>query len=411
MKKKNIAFITPLYLPATITGSQMFIKYLAEGLVEKGNSISVITSDALTPRYWYDPFFGRKLKASFEKINGVSIFRLHSAQLLSSILFILARYVHFFPMNIRNKLKVLSNGPYLLGLGKLLSKEKFDVIHCSPFPLEINQQIIVCVRRLSYRPKLLITPFFHAQVSDYHNPEFQHVFDSADIIHVISSSEMMDISASFRVDSKKFFVAPLFINTATMHTQKELHHDIQRVKKKYGLFGKKIILFAGIKGRGKGALHALWAVYQLWLKDPSFVLIAIGSDTPEWKTAKKEVDAECLIDLPYKTGRDKEALFALSDVYCMPSATETFGLTYLEAWHKKKPVIGAEIPPVRELITENKGGLTVPYGDDNALQMAITKLMQNPVLSKELGEHGYKALMKKYTLNRALPKYFRFLNG
>ncbi len=410
MKKKSIAFITPIYLPAAISGSQMFVKYLAEGLARRGWSISVVTSDALTPRYWYDPFFGRKLSSSYEKIHGVSVHRLPSAQLLSSILFILARYIHFFSKNIRNKLKIISNGPYLVGLEKLLHKEKFDVVHCSPFPLEINKQAIECIHRLSDRPKLLITPFFHAQVPDYHNPEFQYVFDAADAIHVISSSERMDISTSFRIDPRKIFIAPLFINTGTMLNQKELHQDIQRAKKEYGLFGKKIILFAGIKGRGKGAIDVLKSVHQLWLKDRSIVLIAIGSETQEWKTAKQEVDAGCLIDLPYKTGRDKEALFALSDIYCMPSATETFGLTYLEAWHKKKPVIGADIPPVRELIVANAGGLIVPYADLNALQMAITKLLQNPVLSKELGESGYKALKQKYTLRKMLPKYMRFFN-
>lgn len=408
MKKKSIVFITPLYLPAVISGSQMFVKNLAEGLAQRGYNISVITSDALTPRYWYDPIFGKKINSSPDEINGVSIYRLSSAQLLSSILFILARYVHFFPRKIQDRLNVLSNGPYLLGLDKLLSKKKFDVIHCSPFPLEINQQVVVCARQLPYRPKLLITPFFHARVFDYYNGEFQQVFDASDSIHVISSSEMMDISTNFRVKPKKFFIAPLFINTDTMHAQNELKRETEQTKNKYGLSGKKIILFAGIKGRRKGALHVLNIVYKLWLNDPSIVLIAMGSETPEWRIAKKNVDSECLIDLPYQTGRDKEALFSLSDIYCMPSETETFGITYLEAWHKRKPVIGVDIPPVRELIAKNAGGLIIPYANMNALQRAITKLLQNPVLSKRLGENGYKALMNKYTLNKVLPKYENF---
>lgn len=408
MKKKRIVFITPLYLPAAISGSQMFVKNLAEGLAQRGYSVSVITSDALTPRYWYDPIFGKKINNSLDEINGVSIYRLHSAQLLSSVLFILARYARFFPRKIRDKLDVLSNGPYLLGLDKLLREKKFDVIHCSPFPLEINQQIVVCVRQLSYRPKLLITPFFHAQVNDYYNKEFQQVFDASDSIHVISSSEMKDISISFRVESKKFYVAPLFVNTDIMRSRKELQREIERTKNKYGLSGKKIILFAGIKGRRKGALDVLNIVYKLWLNNPSIVLIAMGSETPEWKIAKKNIDSRCLIDLSYQTGNDKEALFSLADIYCMPSETETFGLTYLEAWHKRKPVIGADIPPVRELIAKNAGGLIIPYANMNALQRAITKLLQNPVLSKRLGENGYKALMNKYTLNKVLQKYENF---
>lgn len=408
MKKKRIVFITPLYFPAAISGSQMFVKNLAEGLAKRGYTISVITSDALTPRYWYDPFFGKKINSSHDEINSVSIYRLPSAWLFSSILFVLARYIRFFPRKIQDKLDLLSNGPYLLGLDKLLCEKKFDVIHCSPFPLGINQQVVACARQLSYRPKLYVTPFFHAQVDDYYNKELQQAFDASDSIHVISSSEMKDISTSFRVESKKFFVAPLFINTDTMHAPKELQKELERTKNKFGLSGKKIILFAGIKGRRKGALDLLSIVYKLRLNDPSIVLIAIGSDTPEWNIAKRKVESECLIDLPYQTGKDKEALFSLADIYCMPSETETFGLTYLEAWHKRKPVIGADIPPVRELIAKNTGGLIIPYANTNALEMAITKLLRNPVLSKRLGENGYTALMHKYTLKEVLPKYENF---
>jgi glycosyltransferase involved in cell wall biosynthesis len=158
-------------------------------------------------------------------------------------------------------------------------------------------------------------------------------------------------------------------------------------------------------------MHALSAVYTLWKKDPSYVFVAMGTATPEWQTYVRNVDPDCVRDLSYKTGREKEAFFALADIYCMPSATETFGLTYVEAWHKKKPVIGADFPAVSELIIKNAGGITVQYGNTEAIASTITKLIRNPVLSRELGINGYHALMTRYTLDGMLSKYIRLFKG
>lgn len=410
-KNPTIAFITPLYLPAHISGSQTFVRIVAEALVGKGFDVTVITSDARTPRYWYDPLFGRKLSRKHDMINGVSVYRLRSVQVVASIAFILTRFMRLFPVGMHTRLTMLANGPYLFGLGNLLKQKKFDVIHVSPFPLGLNMQTVRCISGLLYRPTVMITPFFHAHVPDFYNPQLQSVFDAADIIHVISEPEKDDILGSFRVNSEKLHVVPLCLDTKSMYTGDSLREDVRRLKIKYGLNNRKIVLFAGIKGKGKGALDTLRAVYELWQKDPAYICVAMGTPMPEWDAYVRLVDPGCLLDLPYKTGREKEAFFAMADVYCMPSSTETFGLTYVEAWHKKKPVIGADFPPVSELIVKNSGGITVPYGNVHALKMALTKLVQNPVLSKELGIHGYNALMRRYTLSDVLPVYLRLFKG
>lgn len=385
----------------------MFVRILAEALVQHGFDVSIITSNARTPRYWYDPIFGRKLDRQFEIIHGVSVYRFATFQLLSSIAYILVHIVRFLPRRIDDRLKILANGPYLLGLETFLKHKHFDVIHSSPFPLGINLQATSGVQKCSPASKFIITPFFHAHMSEFYNPELQPIYRASDRIHVISQSEKADVMKGFDVDPKKFCILPLCLNTISMHSNEDLLPDIARIKSAYGLEHRKVILFAGIKGKGKGVMDALSAVYTLWKKDPSYVFVAMGTATPEWQTYIKNVDPDCLRDLPYKTGREKEAFFALADIYCMPSATETFGLTYAEAWHKKKPVIGADFPPVNELIIKNAGGITVPYGNTQAIAAAITKLIRNPVLSRKLGANGYRALMARYTLDGMLPKYIR----
>lgn len=389
----------------------MVVKILAEALVQYGMSVSIITSNALTARFWYDPIFGKKVKRPYEVINGVTVFRLSTFQLLSGIVFIVSRFFHILPRTIRNRLDVIANGPYLLGLHNVLKRNSYDVIHSSPFPLRINKQVAACLANLSNKPLFAITPFFHAQVPAFSNPQLQQIFDKANIVHVISASEKNDIEQAFRVGSGKIRIIPLCIDTAQMYSSKHLEEDVRTLKKSLGVHNKKIILFAGIKGNGKGALDVLRAVYELWQEDSSYILVAIGTSTPQWESYKKTVDTRCFLDIPYKTGREKETYFAMCDMYCMPSATETFGLTYIESWHKVKPVIGADFPAVRELVKKNSGGLLVPYGNIEAIKTTITSLAQNPVLSKTLGQNGYNALMKKYTLTVVLPKYLALFGG
>lgn len=406
MKKKNIAFITPIYLPAPLYGSDNAVRILAEELARMGHTVSIITSDALTPRYWHDPFLGRKVPPDAAKnINGVHVFRLRSNQLISSLTFILSRLARTMPIHVRNTLKLVSNGPYLMGLLEILESEGVDVVHSSPFPLNINKQVVDTVTKLEKKPKVILTPFFHSHVAAYHNRELGRIMRSADIIHAVSNAEKQDIDSIFPEVKKKVHVVPLYLPTANLHTLSDLQKDVLKFKRIYHLVGKKIVLLAGLKGKMKGALDTMQAVEQLHKDDPTIFLVAIGHSTIEWNEMKEKIHPESLLDFDYVDEHTKEVLFSACDIFCMPSKSESFGYVYLEAWHKKKPVIGADIPAVRELIADNKGGILVKFGNRRELVGAIMSLLEDTTRSLEYGNNGYNALMKKYTRHALMQKY------
>ncbi|GEM_PF-2554972 len=406
--RKKIAFVTPIYLPAPLYGSDNAVRILAEDLVTAGYNVTVITSDAATPRYWYDPFFGKKISPDAPRmINGVHVIRLSSNQLIASLAFVLSRFLgQLLLEDMRGVIDILSNGPYLMGLDVVLKKEAPDVIHCSPFPLNINRQVVRAIVHLKQKPMLILTPFFHASVSSYHNRALGAVIQRADVIHAISFAEKKDMEAFFPESKGKITVLPLYLRTEVMHTSQALEKDILMFKKKYAIEGKKIVLLAGLKGRMKGALDTLRVVQEYAKKDNSVVLVAIGHNTSEWNEMLRTLnDTDFLRDFSYVDEREKEIIFASCDVFCMPSISETFGYVYLEAWHKKKPVIGADISAMRELIQASDAGLLVPYGNLRDIQSAIERLINDSALSKTLGEHGQKALIDKYSMKSVFPQY------
>lgn len=401
---KKIAFVTPHYYPSTLTGSGIAVMKLAEEFAKLGHDISVITSNALTVRYWYDPIFGKKIEKKYEINNKVKIYRLSCYQLYSSACFVLLKFFgKFLPKKLTDYLKIISNGPYLIGLDKIIISHNYDVIHCSPSPLAINKQVITILSKMEKKPKLIITPFFHSQLSDFANPQLKKIFQSADVIHVITDTEKGEISTRFSIDVKKIIVIPLFLDISNMHSVEKLENEIFNFKNKHKLKERKIILFAGIKGYAKGAIDLLLAVDMLYRNNPEYILVAIGTDTLEWRNVKKTVDRNCFLDLGYKTGKEKEIVFASCDIFCMPSKSETFGLVYLEAWHKKKPVIAADISAVREFI--DRDGVFVEFGNKEQIAKAITKIASDKNMASVLGRRGNEKLINTYTFSRVFPKY------
>jgi glycogen synthase len=403
---KRIAFVLPQYLPANLPGSGIFVVALAERLAEDGNDVTVITSDAMDSRSWYAPVFGKVIVIKREDIHGVHVVRLSTNWIRSSIYYVLYRLAKsLLPRKFEERIGLLSSGPIFIGLTEQLEVGRFDAVHCSPFPLGINYQLLMVLNKITYKPRFIIAPFFHSKIGGYTNPMLVKVAKYADAIHVISNSEATDVKRLLHVDKKSIIRIPLSINMDLFAEPKNVEKRKRELIETYRLQNRIVILFAGNKGRMKGAIDLLRVMTKLYIEDPRYLFVAIGNPMREWTKEIQRVNLDCVLDLPYQLGVDKEAWFSVARVYTMPSLSESFGLVYLEAWHKKKPVIGADIPAVSELIEKNKGGLLVPFEDSNKLAEAIRRLSLDDKLAWRLGYNGRKALIKKYLFDQNYIQY------
>lgn len=402
----KIAFITPLYSPAFLSGSEKIVKMLAEELARQDFDVSVITVNALTPRFWYDPFFGKKLSKRFEVINGVKVYRLSLRWYLSSFFFLLHRFLSFIlPQSLALKLTIWSKGPYFNGLYPLLWQQDFAVIHCSPFPLNLNWQTVEAIKHLKKRPKLILTPLFHTAVSEYYNPNLQIILQAANVVHLLTNFEKEKISQSFAIPQEKMVVIPLFLDLEKLKRVNELSSQVKNFKEKYRLNDRKIVLFAGNKGPLKGAITLLKTINCLHYKDSSFLLLTIGQATKDWERAKRKVAKDCFLDLGFVSEENKEVVFALCDFFCLPSQSESFGFGFLEAWQKEKAVIAARLGATQEIIISDKTGILVEFGNTEELSLAIERLANNKALAKDLGQNGFRALCANYSSQKVLNKY------
>ena len=85
---------------------------------------------------------------------------------------------------------------------------------------------------------------------------------------------------------------------------------------------------------------------------------------------------------------DIAELLAACDVFALPSFEEPFGLVFAEAMAMKRPVVALANGGTPEVVEHGKCGLLSPPGDIDALAANLIRLLDNPELRTQFGEHG-----------------------
>jgi glycosyltransferase involved in cell wall biosynthesis len=89
-----------------------------------------------------------------------------------------------------------------------------------------------------------------------------------------------------------------------------------------------------------------------------------------------------------------------SRVILVPSLSESFGLTYLEAMAAGRPLVAFDIPAAREVLAGAPVPLVAPNAD--ALAAAVMNLLADDVACDELAEAGWTFVRDHYTAERMI---------
>lgn len=90
----------------------------------------------------------------------------------------------------------------------------------------------------------------------------------------------------------------------------------------------------------------------------------------------------------YVSEDEKVSLLQQAHVVVNPSLKEGWGLTVLEANACGTPVVGANVPGLRDSICHRQTGYLVPYGDHASMAEAITQLLGNTKKRQEMEERA-----------------------
>ncbi len=156
--------------------------------------------------------------------------------------------------------------------------------------------------------------------------------------------------------------------------------------------GKTNILFVGRLEKRKGLEYLLKAFRLINPDYPDSRLIVVGPGTRLRGKYMKMVSEAGLEDVVFVGGVDeyeKTRYYSTADIFCAPATGhESFGIVLLEAMATGKPVVASNIPGYASVLTSGAEGLLVPPEQEVPLAQAITQLIRDKALCRQMGRCG-----------------------
>ncbi|HUY62638.1 MAG TPA: glycosyltransferase family 4 protein [Candidatus Paceibacterota bacterium] len=152
--------------------------------------------------------------------------------------------------------------------------------------------------------------------------------------------------------------------------------------------GYKLVLFMGRITLQKGPDYFVRAARRVADRDPDVLFILAGSGDMERQVIREAAAlglADRVLFPGFLRGHDQYEAYALADLYVMPSVSEPFGITALEAMRAGTPVIVSKQSGVAEAA---KNILTVDFWDTEKMADLILQVLGSPELHAELSAKG-----------------------
>jgi len=384
----KILCTTTSYPPA-VGGAQLHTHEILKRLTDR-HSIQVITHWDENRTDW---LLGTTLKAPVEPksyiIEGipVELITLTSNERRRLFPYVLGYYA-FKPLAIRHIAQAFA-----------VKMERFaqncDLIHNARIGREPLSFASLQVARQLDIPFIFV-PYHHPRWVGWNYWEYLKLYRQADALIALTRAEK-EILIELGVDERRIFVTgmgPILADSA----------NPDRFRQNLNLPAQvPLILFLGQKYRYKGIETLAAAAKQVWTHWPEAHFLFIGPRTSFSKKFFARQQDQRLVEVGTVDLQTKTDALAACTLLCLPSTQESFGGVFTEAWLLGKPVIGADIPAIREVIDDEVNGyLTLPQAE--AIATKICFLLDNPAVAQKLGQAGRAKTLAHYTWEKLAQK-------
>lgn len=236
----------------------------------------------------------------------------------------------------------------------------------------------------------VFTPVHHPRWTGWRYRAFLRLYQMADLVIALTHAEKETL-VGFGVPRDRIVVTGIGPVLAPRANPARFLQD-------HGVDGP-VVLFVGRHYPYKGFRQLLQAIPDVWQRVPEAHFVFIGppvdnSERDFERVPDRRIHRLGTVDLQTKT----DAL-AACDLLCVPSTQESFGGVYTEAWSFGRPVIGCNIPAVREVIEEGQDGYLVDQ-DPGMIAERIAHLLLHPADAQAMGAAGRRKVQERYTWER-----------
>lgn len=135
-------------------------------------------------------------------------------------------------------------------------------------------------------------------------------------------------------------------------------------------------------------------------------LILVG-DGPDRPVADERARKLGVGDRVVFLGKQEQVaeLLGCADLFLLPSESESFGLSALEAMASEVPVVGTRCGGLEELVRDGVTGRLLPVGAVDAMAQAAIEILSDADRQREMGEAGRKDAIDLYSADGIVEVY------
>ncbi|MCK4257796.1 MAG: glycosyltransferase family 4 protein [Halanaerobiales bacterium] len=303
-----------------------------------------------------------------------------------------ARKVKYYPFPRLDQKLISGLKTFFAQLKKILKENTIDLIHIHGAP-----ELIILVKMINRKIPILFT------VHGFHGPRKSWDYlGCAKVCNRFASKVITVAKVEEEILIKKR-IQPKIIQTIHNGVPDPKKLELKKPSDLNKISGKLIIGAIARFETTKGINFLIDAYSSIQEKYPSLHLVIVGSGSKETEL-KNQVNQLNLNDKITFTGYQKNVhdYLHIYDIFVIPSLHEAHPLVLMEGMGHDKPIIATEVGGIPEVIEDGKNGLLVPPSNSNALAKAIQKLLDDPILRKNIGEKARETYNKEFAVERML---------
>ena len=237
------------------------------------------------------------------------------------------------------------------------------------------------------------TPVPHIEGAGWSGKRFRRLYRAADALIAMTGREKAWLIEQGAAQERVHVIPPGLPQPPVS--------DAQRFRASHQLGTSPVVLFVGQKLPYKGFAQLAAAAPIVWEQMPETRFVFIGPRNVESERFFQTQTDPRILEMAAVDEFEKNSALAACDVFCMPSTQESLGIVYLEAWNFGKPVVGAKIDALEEVIDSGADGLLVAQ-TPKAIADALLRLLKDSTMRQSFGEAGYAKVRQRYDWDKLI---------
>ena len=269
---------------------------------------------------------------------------------------------------------------YALVALSIADKFQYDVIHAHDW---LTYAAGIAAKQISGKPLVV---HVHATEFDRSGENVNQVvydierngMEAADRVITVSNLTRQIVIERYGIPAEKVFT----VHNAVEPVEKPETDEVTKHVR------EKIVTFLGRVTYQKGPDYFVEAAHKVLQRDPNVRFVMAGSGDLLNRMIRRVAQLKMGTRFHFTgflAGAEVDRMFAMSDVYVMPSVSEPFGISPLEAMRTNVPVVISKQSGVAEVLQH---ALKVDFWDIDALADAIYGILHYDGLRKMFARYG-----------------------